>query len=508
MMKKIHILLSLILIAVQSACSPENIEENEVKMSVSPSFLEFQADGGMAEIIVTSSEKPRPASYTSWCTVKAGEFVGGKTTVYVTVQPNSSKESRETVVKMICTGVINEIRVCQEGSAGSSGNEPEPGPGPVPEPGNPSMKIGLGWNLGNQMDAHYNNVAEETVWGNPKATQTTFTRLKEYGFTHVRIPVTWLGHFGAAPEYKIEDAWLNRVAEIVGYAENAGLVAVINMHHDGADSAHWLDIKTAAVDEAVNIKVKEQLTAMWTQIAEKFKDKGEFLIFESMNEIHDGGWGWGSNRNDGGKQYRCFNEWQQVFVDAVRSAGGCNETRYLGIPGYCTNTDLTVAHLELPEDTVKDRLMVAVHCYDPYEYCLSAEFSEWGHTAAPGKKASWGDEDNIVSVFQKLYETFVSKGIPVYMGEMGCVNRASEREQAFQQYYLEYYAKVARTYGIIPYIWDNGASGAGEERHAFINHGTGTYCSTGAKLAIEAFLRGMFTEDEDYTLESVYDSAP
>lgn len=502
MTKKLHLLLSVILIAMQSACSPDNVEEKEVKMSVSPVFLEFHADGGTAEIIVTSSEKPRPASYAGWCTVTAGDFSGDRTTVYVTVQPNSSEEKRETVVKMICTGVIKEVTVSQDGSTGTSD------PDPVPDPGNPSMKIGLGWNLGNQMDAHYDNVAEETVWGNPKATQTTFTKLREYGFTHVRIPVTWLGRFSAAPGYEIDAAWLDRVAEIVGYAENAGLVAVINMHHDGADSAHWLDIKTAAVDESVNSKVKEQLAAMWTQIAEKFKDKGEFLIFESMNEIHDGGWGWGANRNDGGKQYRCFNEWQQVFVDAVRSVGGNNEIRYLGIPGYCTDTDLTIAHLELPEDIVEGRLMVAVHCYDPYEYCLRAEFSEWGHTAAPGKKASWGDEENIVSVFKKLYDKFVSQGIPVYMGEMGCVNRASEQEQAFQQYYLEYYAKVARTYGIIPYIWDNGASGSGEERHAFINHGTGTYCSTGAKLAIEAFLRGMFTEDEDYTLESVYDSAP
>ena len=328
-------------------------------MSVSPSFLEFQADGGMAEIIVTSSEKPRPASYTSWCTVKAGEFVDGKTTVYVTVQPNSSKESRETVVKMICTGVINEIRVCQEGSAGSSGNEPEPGPGPVPEPGNPSMKIGLGWNLGNHMDAYSNNMAGETVWGNPKATQTTFTKLREYGFTHVRIPVTWLGHFGAAPEYKIEDAWLNRVAEIVGYAENAGLVAVINMHHDGADSAHWLDIKTAAVDEAVNIKVKEQLAAMWTQIAEKFKDKGEFLIFESMNEI---------GFDDLGTKKGCelISKINAEFVELIRKSGGFNDKRYLLLAGYWTDIDRTcTAEYTVPSD---DRIMVSVHYYSPADF--------------------------------------------------------------------------------------------------------------------------------------------
>jgi len=492
---------------ILASCEEVSDEQTPVAdVAVSVESLTFPAEGGSRTVTVTSFEQPRTASYVSWCVVKTGEIQNGSTEVEVNVQPNSSEEERSAVLKVICTGVIKELTVIQDGKDPVA--EPPVVEPPVVEPGNPASSIGLGWNLGNHMDAYNNGVSNETCWGNPKVTQAAFLKLKEYGFTHVRIPVTWLGHIGEAPDYKIDGPWLDRVYEIVGYAENAGLVAVINMHHDGADSAHWLDIKKAATDASVHARIMDQLKAMWTQIADKFKDKGEFLIFESMNEIHDGGWGWGANRTDGGKQYRCFNEWQQAFVDAVRSTGGNNETRYLGIPGYCTNTDLTISHLELPEDTATDRLMVAVHCYDPYEYCLQADFSEWGHTGTPGKKASWGDEDNLVGIFKKLYDKYVSKGIPVYMGEMGCVNRATPREQAFQQYYLEYYAKVARTYGIVPYIWDNGAAGSGTERHAFINHATGNYCSSGAKAAIEAFLKGMFTEDENYTLDTVYANAP
>ena len=330
-------------------------------------------------------------------------------------------------------------------------------------------------------------------------------KVKAAGFSTVRIPVTWLGHIGAAPDYKIDEKWLNRVAEVVGYAEAAGLNAIVNMHHDGADSKNWLDIKTAAKDSAVHQQIIDQVSAMWRQIADKFKDKGDFLIFEAFNEIHDGGWGWGENRNDGGKQYQCLNEWNQAFVDAVRASGGENADRILGIPAYCTNVDIAVQTFKMPEDVVEGRLIMAVHCYDPYDYTLPATKSEWGHTADESKKVSGDNEADLKRVFEKIYNNFIKKGIPVYMGEFGCVNRATEREQAFQQYYLKYYAKLAKTYFIPSIIWDNGAKGAGNEKHAFIDHGTGEYCSPEAKAAIEALVDSY---KNTLSLEDIYNSAP
>ena len=121
------------------------------------------------------------------------------------------------------------------------------------------------------------------AWGNQKTTQTCFDRLKALGFSTVRIPVTWLGHIGEAPEYKIDEAWLDRVAEIVGYAEKAGLKAIVNIHHDGADSKYWLDIAGAAVNSELQSQILAEITAVWGQIAAKFADKGDFLIFEAFH---------------------------------------------------------------------------------------------------------------------------------------------------------------------------------------------------------------------------------
>lgn len=365
--------------------------------------------------------------------------------------------------------------------------------------------IGLGWNLGNSLDAHNYGNASETAWGNPASTQATFDGVKKAGFSAVRIPVTWLGHIGPAPEYKIDDDYMNYVAKVAGYAKNAGLKAIINIHHDGANSQYWLDVLQSSKDENKNKQVKAQLAAMWKQIATKFKREGDWLIFEGMNEIHDGGWGWGQNLTDGGAQYRVMNEWLQTFVDAVRSVGGENTYRYLGCPGYDTNVDHTINEIKVPNDIVENRLLVAVHFYDPYTYTLNNEQTEWGHTGV--NKANWGDEENVTNIFGRLKSKFMDKGIPVYLGEFGNVHRDSDRAEAFRKYYVEYVCKAASDYDLPLFFWDNGGEGTGAEQSGLINHGTGAYINNGKEI-IDAMVKGFYNEDPNYTLQSVYNSAP
>ncbi len=301
-----------------------------------------------------------------------------------------------------------------------------------------AMSMGIGWNLGNQMDAHYGGCSYEEGWGNKAATQQTFNGVANAGFKSVRIPVTWMGHIGPAPTYTIEKAWLDRVAELVDMAHKAGLKAIINIHHDGFGA----DLPGAVKSEETNQRIKQQLTMVWLQIGQRFANYGDFLIFETLNEIQDGGWGGGANRTDGGAQYRVLNEWNQVCVNAIRAAGGMNETRYIGIPGYVTNPDLTVENLVLPEDVVENRLMVAVHSYDPWDFAGSAQYQEWGHT---GKDVVPGaDENAYVGMLNRLYNMYVRRGIPVYFGEFGAVRRASAADEPFRLYYFRYICKAMR----------------------------------------------------------------
>ena len=357
----------------------------------------------------------------------------------------------------------------------------------------------IGWNLGNALDANNNGVSSETAWGNPKITQTLLTKVKEAGFQVVRIPITWLGHIGNAPNYTIEESFLNRVSEVVGYAKNAGLKAIINIHHDGADSAHWLNIKDAATNSSTNTAVKNQLYSMWTQIAQKFPNSEDYLIFETMNEIHDGGWGWGwgDNRNDGGKQYNTLNEWNQICVNAIRNTGAKN---FISIPGYVTNPTLTMEHLVLPTDEL-NKLFVTVHFYEPNAFTLEAIVPKWGKTVPESElkydnpygegTLTLSGEDAIDSMYKKLYEKYIKNGIPVLVSECGATHQSGYEN--YRRYYTEYMVKSAHNNGLIPILWDNGASVSGRESSGLFNRSNGEIYSH-AKTIVDAAIKAATTE--------------
>ena len=376
-----------------------------------------------------------------------------------------------------------------------------------------ALSMGIGWNLGNQMDAHYGGCSYEEGWGNKAATQQTFNGVAKAGYKSVRIPVTWMGHIGPAPTYTIEKAWIDRVAELVEMAHKAGLIVIINIHHDGYGAEtdavkkgyFWLDLPGAVASEEKNTQIKQELTMVWLQIGKRFANFGDWLVFETLNEIQDGGWGNGNNKTDGGAQYRVLNEWNQVCVNDIRAAGGQNETRYIGVPGYVASPDLTIDNMVLPEDVVENRLMVAVHSYDPWDYAGSAKYNEWGHT---GKDVVPGQgEDSYVAMLNRLYNMYVRRGIPVYFGEFGAVRRATKEDEEFRLYYFRYICKAMRERKIAALYWDNGNSKTGEDGFGVINHATGKYIGNGEQ-AVRAMVDSWENTDPAYTLKAVYESAP
>ncbi len=412
---------------------------------------------------------------------------------------NDSYDPRSGDVSISATGASNvTLKVTQAGKT------------VIPDPTLPdnaavarAKELGLGWNMGNHMDAYANGVANETCWGNAKATQATMDGVKAAGFTSVRIPVTWLGHIGDAPDYRIDDAWMDRVYEIVEYAEKAGLNVIVNTHHDeDHGDAHWLNLAGAVNSEDTNAQVKAEISAVWTQIALKFQDKGDFLMFESFNElIYSDQWSSSSNTE---KKCDIINQWNQVFVDAVRATGGNNATRWLGVPGYAASPAY-LDYLQVPTDPAR-KTMLAFHCYDPYQYTIGEQqLPDWGHT---GKSFPTGEEQ-IKALFNSIYTNYIAKNIPIYMGEFGCSFRSKNDAKAWAYflYYLEYVVKCAKSFGISAFLWDNGVDGYGQENHGYFNHGTGAYSSNG-KEPVQAMVKAWNTTDTGYTLQSVFDSAP
>lgn len=324
--------------------------------------------------------------------------------------------------------------------------------------------MGLGWNLGNQLEASIGGVPSETAWGNPEISGELFAAIKQAGFSTVRIPVSYLSKIGASPNYEIDAQWLGRVRQVVDLALEQGLFVIINIHADGYYTVDGAWLKCAENDTA-QAEITDKLAAVWKQIAERFKDCGERLIFESMNEIFDNTYG-----APNPEYYKNLNEYNRVFVETVRKTGGNNARRWLLIPGWNTNIGYTVGDygFVIPEDNYceadKNRLMISVHFYDPYNFTLDE--NQWSATTQWGQNAvqnydGWGQEDYVQEMFAKLSETFVRRGFPVVIGEFGAQDKSHLDGEfgKYRCYYAVYVVSKAKENGCIPIYWDNGWNG-------------------------------------------------
>lgn len=504
-----RILLLLATMSLTLSCqSTENPTPEKVVLAISPEVIEAEAAGGVFKVNAVCGEKPYIVGQSDWCEVTPSSVMNNACELTVNVSANDTYEPRFVQFSVVCADMKKYLKVNQAAAQEDLSFLDTPA---LPDNNAISLsrKLGYGWNLGNQMDAMVGGVSGETYWGNEKCTQATFDNLKSKGFSTVRIPVTWMGHIGDAPEYAVETAWLDRVAEIAGYAKKAGLNAIVNVHHDDSPESGWLCVHKAASDADYKKDMMARYKALWEQVARKFAEEGEWLIFEGYNELQDGGWGFGGNLTDGGKQYAVINEIAQTFVTTVRAAGGKNADRYLSILGYSANPSLTASNLVLPTDSAADRLIVSVHFYDPSGYALgqNSAYTEWGHTGADGKKDPNHSEKNVIDTFRMLKDKYLDKNIPVYIGECGAVNRDDERAKSFQRYWFEFVFKAAREYGLCPIVWDNGARSTGNESFGYIDHADGSFINDSGPV-IDIMYKAFNTTDPSYTIKSVYDNAP
>nr|3NDY_A Chain A, Endoglucanase D [Clostridium cellulovorans]3NDY_B Chain B, Endoglucanase D [Clostridium cellulovorans]3NDY_C Chain C, Endoglucanase D [Clostridium cellulovorans]3NDY_D Chain D, Endoglucanase D [Clostridium cellulovorans]3NDZ_A Chain A, Endoglucanase D [Clostridium cellulovorans]3NDZ_B Chain B, Endoglucanase D [Clostridium cellulovorans]3NDZ_C Chain C, Endoglucanase D [Clostridium cellulovorans]3NDZ_D Chain D, Endoglucanase D [Clostridium cellulovorans] len=323
------------------------------------------------------------------------------------------------------------------------------------------MKVG--WNLGNTMDA----IGGETNWGNPMTTHAMINKIKEAGFNTLRLPVTWDGHMGAAPEYTIDQTWMKRVEEIANYAFDNDMYVIINLHHEN----EWL--KPFYANEA---QVKAQLTKVWTQIANNFKKYGDHLIFETMNEPRPVGaslqWTGGSYENR-----EVVNRYNLTAVNAIRATGGNNATRYIMVPTLAASAmSTTINDLVIPNNDSK--VIVSLHMYSPYFFAMDINGT-----------SSWGsdyDKSSLDSEFDAVYNKFVKNGRAVVIGEMGSINK---NNTAARVTHAEYYAKSAKARGLTPIWWDNGYSVAGKaETFGIFNRSNLTW---DAPEVMKAFIKGI-----------------
>ena len=322
--------------------------------------------------------------------------------------------------------------------------------------------MGVGWNLGNTLDANdatksWKSTAEhETCWGQPVTKPELIKMMKEAGFGAIRVPVTWYQEIDS--DGKINEAWMNRVKEVVDYVIGEGLYCIINVHHDtGADGGSFKSWIKA--DETNYTQNKAKFEYIWKQIAQTFKDYDQHLLFEGYNEMLDANSCWcyptffenqvNYDANYAKKSLETINNYAKSFVTAVRYTGGNNMRRNLIVNTYAASpgdnwghANEVVDQFKLPSGE-KDHIIVEVHNYPN----ISSGFS------SAQSKIDW--------IFSNINTKIIKKfDVPVIIGEWGSSNVDKgagktdydvRKDEFFK--FADYWVKKAKALNIATFYW-------------------------------------------------------
>lgn len=326
-------------------------------------------------------------------------------------------------------------------------------------------KMGIGWNLGNTFDANNctwlkNHMEYEKGWTGYYTSRELIASVADAGFGFIRIPVSWHDHVDK--DFNVSKDWMDRVQEVVDWALDSGLIVIVNTHHD--NDAKWYYPDSAHFDQSVKF-----LTAVWTQMAERFRDYDDRVILEALNEPRLVGtaneWNFQSGNAACKDAADVINRFNQIFVDTVRATGGNNATRYLCVTGYAASpANLAPDRFVMPTDSADNRVIVSAHAYTPYDFALNTKGGK------DFSRSNLSQRRDIVGNISVLYKNFISQGIPAIMDECGCLDK--DNLDARLEWCMTY-VSIATSYGVPVAWWDNGSFHGSGENFGLFSRATG-----------------------------------
>jgi endoglucanase len=321
-------------------------------------------------------------------------------------------------------------------SAGASGAGGTAGAGSSLTPQQAVTLMAPGWNLGNSFDATPN----ETSWGNPTPSQALINAVHSAGFKTLRLPVTWSDHIGAAPTYTIDSAWMKKVTQTAQWAVDAGLYVFVNTHHEADGNAGWVSFPQSTSDA---MKVADEVTAVWTQIATAFKAFDSHLMLECFNEPNEAG---GGNTPQAQTD---LNLYLEACVHAIRGTGGANATRLVMIqPVGASPIQAGIQAMQKASIINDPNLVISLHTYYPTNFGLSTTPYAWG---------SASDYTSMQASVEKEIRVWLPTQV-IFIGEWGSMGAQTTTVRAA---HARAYAQDTTTGGLVPIWWDNGGSGTG-----------------------------------------------
>ena len=328
-------------------------------------------------------------------------------------------------------------------------------------------RMGAGWNLGNTFDAWRDGTGDEMsiekYWCGVYTTEDMIEAVHAAGFSTLRLPVSWHNHVD--DDFTISERWLDRVQQVADWALSRGMTVILNTHHDMREVFCY-------PTEALYAQSERYITRIWAQLAERFRDYDDHLIFESMNEPRLAGtdfeWRLDPESQLCDEAVNCINRLNQAFVDTVRASRGNTATRDLMVPGYdaAPGSALSDAFV-LPKDTADNRIIVSVHAYTPDSFALQDGGTDQFDLVAGQQTAEIG------AFMNGLYQKYIVNGIPVVIGEFGARDKGGNTQARVD--FAAYYTAMAAARNIPCCWWDNNVFTGGGERFGLLQRSDCTW---------------------------------
>ena len=340
-------------------------------------------------------------------------------------------------------------------------------------------EMGFGYNLGHSFDSflyektiNYTNDAI-TLLGNPIPTKNLIVNIKKYGFKTIRFPVTWIyfiDQYG-----NINPKWLLKVKEVVKWIIGKKLYCILNVY---ADTEIWIG----------SIGSKSKYINLWKQIAEEFKDYNEYLIFESMNGPIFLDYNFNYN-------YDILLNFTQSFVDTIRNSEKYNKERLLIISGMDSSLDHTCSDkYKIPIDPA-NKLAISINYYIPNAFTKNIDF--WN------SNDNWGSHDEYKELLQNfvtLQNFYVSKGIPVVIGEVGVITEERKELASIREYLYSVFSLAIEYEGIMACLWDTSNKNYGTMN--YYNRLTDEWYDETIKNIFMKISKGQFVKSSDFYIYS------
>ena len=300
-------------------------------------------------------------------------------------------------------------------------------------------EMGIGYNLGKTFNC-CSSVGEESIfyeqiktWGTVLPTKKMINKIKKYGFKTIRFQVYYTNLTNI-----INSEWLLRIKEIVDWIVKNGMFCILCVNHD---KEFWISQNS-----------KNKYINFWKQVANQFIDNDAYLIFETLTDI------------DIDIQHLFFSNFTQDFIDTIRNSDGYNKERLLIIPEMATEYEINNFYeLDIPKDP-SNKTAVSLHYYFPsetqyyYETLPITWIDKTGFLYEALPTTAWGsdyDYQDIINKMQILKSTFIDKGIPVILGEVGILSDYNNNITSKREFLLTLFSVTKEYNGIMACLWDN-----------------------------------------------------